>query len=64
MFSRLLQNNVCVCVCFIFLFASAASSIYAICIVNVAHLNGVIVFSSEIAFDFSFASSRSRFPKS
>lgn len=52
------------CVCFIFLFASAASSIYAICIVNVAHLNGVIVFSSEIAFDFSFASSRSRFPKS
>lgn len=47
------------------LFASAASSIYAICIVNVAHLNGVIgFFSSEIAFDFSFASSRSRFPKS
>lgn len=26
-----------------FLFASAASSIYAICIVYVAHLNGVIV---------------------
>lgn len=39
------------CVLF-FLFASATSSIYAICIVNVAHLNGVIVLSSDIAFDF------------
>lgn len=49
MFSRLFQNKQ---VCFYpFIFLLAASSIYAICIVNVAHLNGVIVFSSEIAFD-------------
>lgn len=38
MFSRLWIRTIC-----FFLFASAASSIYAICIVYVAHLNGVIV---------------------
>lgn len=41
-FSRSLQNMLLLFNSFS-LVASAASSIYAICIVNVAHLNGVIV---------------------